>query len=157
MKRKDIQWTICLLLAMVFIDSGLGKLLEFQRFQTELSKSPFVHGFAGFLAFGLPPAELCLTAALLSARTRLKALYASLFLMASFTFYIWVMMTKAWYLPCACMGLLGEDLGWGAHLAVNIIITLLILTALLLHPEKEKQGAKDTLHRLSPSGLRSDG
>lgn len=130
MKKKDLQWTICLLLAMVFIDSGIGKLLEFQRFQAELSKSPFVHEFAGLLAFGLPPAELCLTAALLSARTRLMALYASLFLMASFTFYIWLMMTKAWYLPCACMGLLDANLGWGAHLAVNITLTLLTLTAI---------------------------
>lgn len=137
MKRTGtIEWLICLAAAMVFIDSGLGKLLDFHRFETELSKSPFVHGMAGVLALTLPPAELLLAGLLLRPRWRLRALYASLFIMAAFTFYILLMMEKAWYLPCACMGLLGEDLSWGTHLAVNCVLVLLVQTGILLHPEE---------------------
>ncbi|MGJ1312204.1 MauE/DoxX family redox-associated membrane protein [Sphingobacterium lactis] len=120
---------------LLFLYSAAVKFLEFGEFKSELAKSPFLHPMAGFMAWLVPGSELVIGISLIFQRTQRFALYTYFYMMVAFTCYVYLMMEKAYYLPCACMGII-DDLGWEAHLIVNIIITLLVLVAILLDSGK---------------------
>lgn len=117
---------------LIFLYSALAKFLDFAEFKNELAKSPFLHPIAGLMAWLVPISELIVGALLIFRRTRTFALYTYFYMMVAFTCYVYLMMEKAYYLPCACMGII-DDLGWEAHLWVNIVISCLMLIAILLH------------------------
>lgn len=116
---------------LIFLYSALAKFFDFAEFKSELAKSPFLHPIAGFIAWSVPVSELVIGVLLILRRTLGFALYTYFYMMVAFTCYVFLMMKKAYYLPCACMGLM-DDLGWEAHLVVNIAISLLVFVAILL-------------------------
>ena len=123
---------------LIFLYSALAKFFDFVGFNSELAKSPFLHPIAGFMAWLVPVSELIVGALLIFRRTRGFALYTYFYMMVAFTCYVYLMMKKAYYLPCACMGII-DNLGWEAHLVVNILITCLVLVAILLHTKNIPQ------------------
>ncbi len=127
----------CALLAALMLYSGVSKLLNYDRFADALAQSPFLHGRSLWLSYLLPPVEVSLAAFLLLGWQRSFFLYSYLYLMFSFTAYIFLMMHKAYYLPCACMGLF-ESIGWRAHLWLNIGIISLNLLAIFANKGKSK-------------------
>lgn len=134
----NISEAIAILLMGLFLYSAFAKMLDFVNFSTELSKSPFLQGYTGMLAYVIPLSEVVIAVLLLVPHTRLLALYIYLYMMASFTFYIYLMMTKAYHLPCACMGIFGTVLSWEQHLMANTVITLLVFVGIILHIPNKK-------------------
>src|ERR1700730_10623588 len=121
MKKLTVEIISCLLIVL-FVYTGLSKLLDYQTFKFQLGRSPYVHMIATFIASTLPAAELLIVLALLYKPTRLVVLYASFFLMTTFTGYIWLMLHFSYYLPCSCGGIL-QKLSWKDHLVFNGIFT----------------------------------
>jgi uncharacterized membrane protein YphA (DoxX/SURF4 family) len=123
---------ISALLIILFIYTGLNKLLDHNKFQFQLGQSPFIEPMAGFISIALPAGELVIAALLIFKRTRLPGLYASIFLMALFTAYVYIMLRFSYDLPCSCGGVL-EALSWESHLIFNSVYTVLALTGAFLY------------------------
>jgi uncharacterized membrane protein YphA (DoxX/SURF4 family) len=131
MKRKLILNTICNLLILLFIYAAVSKFLDYNEFKIQLGKSPFINEFAGVTAWALPIGEIIVGLALTINKTRLTALYASLFLMTMFSAYIYTMLHYSYYIPCSCGGILSE-MGWTTHFWFNIGFVLLSIIGILL-------------------------
>jgi hypothetical protein len=117
--KNTVVEIISSLLILLFMYAAVSKLLDYQTFKVQLSKSPFITDFAEVTAWALPVGEILVGLALASKRTRLLGLYASLFLMTMFTAYIWAMLNYSYYVPCSCGGILSK-MGWNEHFWFNL-------------------------------------
>jgi hypothetical protein len=130
-QKTTIVDILCALFVILFIYTGLNKLLDYDTFKFQLGRSPYLQHFSAPLAALLPAGELLVVVALVVKRTRLAGLYASYFLMCLFTGYVAVMLRFSYYLPCSCGGIL-QALSWKGHLLFNGLFTLLSVAAVLL-------------------------
>jgi methylamine utilization protein MauE len=131
LKKKIAIEIISSLLIILFIYTGLNKMMDYSSFKFTLGRSPFIQHLNGPIAVLLPAGELLTALVLVIKRTRLIGLYASYFLMVLFTGYIWIMLHYAYDLPCSCGGVLAQ-LSWKDHLIFNMAFTLLALVGVLL-------------------------
>jgi uncharacterized membrane protein YphA (DoxX/SURF4 family) len=138
MAKKITIEVICSLLLILWIYTGLNKMLDYETFKFQLGRSPFVQPIAGFIAATLPAGELLIALALIIKKTRLLGLYISFTLMLLFTGYIYAMLHYSYYVPCSCGGVLAA-LSWENHLIFNGIFTLLALVGIILQSTKNKQ------------------
>jgi uncharacterized membrane protein YphA (DoxX/SURF4 family) len=136
MIKKIAIEIISSLLVLLFVYTGLSKLLDFQTFHLQLSKSPFITKFADAVAWTLPIGELVVALALVFKWTRLPGLYASLFLMTMFTAYIYAMLNYSYDLPCSCGGIISK-MTWTQHLWFNAGYTALCVGGILLESSKK--------------------
>jgi hypothetical protein len=130
-KKETLVEIISSLLVILFIYTGLNKLLDHETFHAQLRQSPFIQPLAGFISATLPAGELLIALALIFKRTRLIGLYLSFFLMVTFTGYVYAMLHYSYYLPCSCGGIL-SSLTWKDHLLFNSIFTALAAAGALL-------------------------
>ncbi|MEP7372290.1 MAG: MauE/DoxX family redox-associated membrane protein [Chitinophagaceae bacterium] len=114
---------------ILFLYTGIAKLLEFDVFQEQLADSPVLQPVAPVVAWGLPLIEFIVSILLFFPKYRLKGLYASFSLMALFTVYIIILLNTSAELPCSCGGII-EQLSWQGHLIFNSILTLLAFLAI---------------------------
>ncbi len=135
MKRNLIVEIICFLFILLFVYAATSKLLDYQKFQVQLGKSPLLTAFAGWVAWAIPAIEIIISVMLAIRGFRLFALYASFSLMVLFTAYIIVITKFSDYIPCSCGGVL-QDMSWNQHLAFNILFVLFASTGILLHSEQ---------------------
>lgn len=125
---------ICYLLIFLFSYTGISKLLDFNTFKTQLSQSPITTNYATLITFLLPGIEILLSIMLIVSRTRLTALYGSLFLMSSFSFYIYMMLNYSFYIPCSCGGIISK-MSWPEHLLFNIVFVVLCIIGIILQAD----------------------
>lgn len=130
-KRTTIVEIISALLIILFIYTGINKMMDFAKFKYEMGRSPFIQNMAGFIAYTLPPGELLISLVLIIKRTRLLGLYISFVIMALFTGYIWLMLNYAYDLPCSCGGIISK-MSWDEHLRFNSVFTGLALIGIML-------------------------
>jgi hypothetical protein len=130
-RRATIVEIISALLIILFIYTGLNKMMDYEKFRFEMGRSPFIQNMSGFIAATLPAGEILLALALIIKRTRLLGLYLSFFLMALFTGYIWLMLNYAYDLPCSCGGVLSA-MTWHDHLIFNGVFTGLAMIGVIL-------------------------
>jgi len=122
---------ICAIFIILFIYTGLNKIIDAEKFRFEIGRSPFVTNFSDQIAYLLPPGELVLSVLLIVRRTRLLGLYLSFALMALFTGYIWLMLHYAPDLPCSCGGIISA-LSWRGHFVFNSVFTALAVCGVFL-------------------------
>lgn len=112
-------------LIFLWVYAAVSKLVDFQLSHNRMLNQVFSNRIAGILAWAVPASELLISALLLFAKARLAGLYASLFLLISFTVYISLVMGNVFgRIPCSCGGVL-EKLTWGQHLIFNLLFLLL--------------------------------
>lgn len=131
MVRKLFIGIVVALLIVLFLYTGIHKMLDFEKFRYEIGRSPFLESMVGLVSVSIPAGEIVIAALLLFPRTRTLGLYLSFFLMMLFTGYIWLMLTYAYDLPCSCGGIISE-LSWEEHLWFNATVSLITAAALLL-------------------------
>ncbi len=124
LKKNTIIEVICSLLIILFIYAALSKVSDYDRFTVQLSKSPFITSFSKQLAWGIPAVEILISALLVIRKMRLIGLYASFFLMSSFTAYLLIMLNFSYYIPCSCGGVL-EYLSWNEHIVFNVFFIVI--------------------------------
>ncbi|WP_313101645.1 DoxX family protein [Epilithonimonas sp.] len=123
--------TVSYFFILLFIYASVSKLLDFENFQVQIAQSPLLSAYAGFISYAVIISELIISLALILYGYRLVGLYASLFLMTSFTLYIYLILNYSEYIPCSCGGVL-EKLDWESHLIFNILCILIAVISIFL-------------------------
>jgi hypothetical protein len=141
MKKNYVADAISIAFVILFVYAAASKLIDFQKFQIELAKSPLLTAFAGQVAILIPCIEIAISLLLASARWRLVGLYASFSLMTMFSAYIYYILNFASYIPCSCGGIL-QNMNWTQHIIFNLVFVALAAVAVLTcYPESRLTGA----------------
>ncbi len=119
-----LSQTIIYFLVILFVYTGVSKLLDTGIFISQIAQSNMLAPYAKFLALVVPIIELGLAIALLIPHLRIKALLGSYFLMLSFSIYVYLIWMYSPNIPCSCGGIL-EAMDWEAHLYFNGALTFL--------------------------------
>lgn len=117
------------IMVLLFCYTAFSKILTFDQFVFQLEKSPLIPiTYGEFYGLGVIVTELI--ASYLLIFKPLKGFYLSLFLMTSFTAYLFIIINFSFYIPCSCGGIL-EQLDWNTHIILNISLILLIILSIL--------------------------
>jgi len=131
MKRATITEFIALFFVILFLYTGISKLMDYLVFKEQIALSPLLAPVANWIAILLPAVEILVAIVLFIPLTRLKGLYASGILMVLFTGYIIYILNFNPQLPCTCGGVL-EALTWPQHLVFNVVCIALAITGIVL-------------------------
>jgi len=123
----------------LFLYAAASKILDYNNFKVQLSKSPIVTEFASIIAWALPVVESIIAVLLLITKTKLLGLYGSFTLMVLFTSYIIGILNFSNSIPCSCGGIL-ERMGWTDHLIFNAFFVLISMIGIFLHTTILKKG-----------------
>ncbi|WP_117593081.1 MauE/DoxX family redox-associated membrane protein [Chryseobacterium aquaticum] len=117
---------------LLFCYAGISKIMDFENFQIQISESPLLGAYAGFIPFAIIILELIIAGLLCYRKTRNIGLIGSFILMLIFTGYIFFIIRTSENLPCSCGGIL-EKMSWHQHLYFNIGCVVLSVIALGLN------------------------
>jgi len=131
MKKKTIVEIIALLFVVLFLYTGISKLMDYDITKEQIALSPLLAPIASWTVIALPVTEIIVSVILFIPRTRIKGLYASLALMVAFTGYVVYILSYNDQLPCTCGGVL-QSLSWKQHLLFNAAFIVLALTGIVL-------------------------
>ena len=141
-KRTTIIEIITILNIILFLYTGIAKIMDYSVFKEQLAMSPILSWAATPVAVLLPVLEFIIVLMLVIPRWRLKGLYASFILMTAFTAYITAMFIVAPEMPCSCGGII-ELMSWQGHLIFNSVFVLLNGLAIYLLRKEKKVLGKD--------------
>ncbi|UGU15739.1 hypothetical protein LS482_18915 [Sinomicrobium kalidii] len=132
--RKIFMEIIAFLLVILFMYTGMTKLLDHTQFYYSLINSPLFEdkSLISFISSFIPIVEIIIALCIAFPKTRLKGLYGAFILMCLFTVYVGGILVFSPNRPCSCGGVI-SSLDWGEHLIFNVCFTLLALTGILLH------------------------
>jgi uncharacterized membrane protein YphA (DoxX/SURF4 family) len=142
LSKGTIVELISVLFIILFLYTGISKLMEYDVFKEQIAENPILNPVASFIAWALPLTEFIVSLMLIIPRWRLKGLYASLFLMIAFTIYIGGIMIFYKELPCSCGGIISL-LSWKEHLIFNSIFILLALIGVRLERQLRRAARND--------------
>jgi uncharacterized membrane protein YphA (DoxX/SURF4 family) len=128
---QKITVFISLFFILLFSYAGGSKILDFENFQIQITQSPLLSAYAGFVSYATIITELVIVLLLVTPKFRLAGLYASLGIMSAFTIYIYLILNYSDFIPCSCGGIL-EKLGWTEHLIFNVICVILAILSILI-------------------------
>jgi len=123
-KKSILVEIIALWFVILFLYTGIAKLMDFAVFKAQLEESPVLESVAPIIAWSLPFIEFVVCFLLFFPRYRLIGLYASLIMMVTFTAYVIILLITSPELPCSCGGII-EALSWQGHLIFNSVMVLL--------------------------------
>jgi putative oxidoreductase len=136
MKKETTIKIICTLLVFLFVYAAISKLTDFTGFTADMNNQPLPRFLKPILVWAVPATELAIVALLIFDTTRLIGLYASLLLMAAFTFYTAVVLLHFFkYIPCSCGGII-KNLTWPQHLLLNLFFVLIAIIGIFIYPLK---------------------
>lgn len=122
-------------------------MMDFENFMAQLSQSPLLSSFAGYVAYGTLISELMICILLFFEQTRLIGLYCSYILMSLFSIYIYIILHYSESVPCSCGGIL-EKMDWHTHLIFNIIATCIAATSIILMTKPGRRSTATIMIRL---------
>jgi uncharacterized membrane protein YphA (DoxX/SURF4 family) len=137
-KRTTIIESITILNVILFLYTGIAKLMDYSVFKEQLADSPILGSVAKPVALLLPWLEFVIVVLLIIPRWRLKGLYSCLVLMILFTAYIITLFSISKEMPCSCGGII-ELLSWKQHLVFNSAFILLNLWGIILLRRQKKE------------------
>ena len=138
MKKGTIVEIIAILFIILFLYTGISKLMEYEVAIEQIALTPLLAPIAGAVAIILPICEILVSIILFIPQSRKYGLWASLALMIAFTGYIIYILSYNDQLPCTCGGVL-QQLSWPQHLALNAILTALAVIGISLLGASRKQ------------------
>ena len=142
--KAFIKSIVPLLFILLFTYAAASKLLDFDKFRSQLYLQPFPHSLSDLLLYLIPVTELLLALLLCFHRSRFAGLVWSTILMALFTGYIsYLLLAYQGNLPCSCGGIL-EHMSWTAHLAFNWTFVLAGVTGIGLYLADSKKQLTST-------------
>jgi uncharacterized membrane protein YphA (DoxX/SURF4 family) len=154
MKKTILVEIIAFLFIILFLYTGISKLMDYSIFKEQIALSPILSPVANWVAVILPGTEIVVSLLLFIPRSRSAGLYASLVLMTLFTGYIVYILIFNDRLPCTCGGVL-EALSWKQHLFLNIFLVGLALTGIILKRKLSSRPADSSRYvQFGPAPLR---
>lgn len=136
---------ISIFIILLFCYAAISKIMDFEKFQIQMTESPLLGAFAGFLPYVLVVSEFIIAGLLCYQKTRNTGLLGSFLLMLIFTGYIAILLLTSKNLPCSCGGIL-EKMTWTQHLYFNIGCTVLTAIALVLNRKYSRPADEDSYH-----------
>ncbi|HWW41952.1 MauE/DoxX family redox-associated membrane protein, partial [Pedobacter sp.] len=100
--RGVIVEVISGLFFLLFLYAATSKLMDYDKFQIQIGKSPILTDFAWVLVWLVPAVEIGVCLLLIFPRTIMLGLYGCLLLMAMFTAYIIAILNFSESIPCSC-------------------------------------------------------
>ena len=138
MKKETVVDIISSLFIILFLYTGLMKLIDRLTFDTALHKSHLLYKVAPVLIWLVPIGELLIALCLILPKTRRLGLYGSFLLMSIFTLYVGDMIYFGSHLPCTCGGII-QYMNWHQHFYFNSCFTILALVGLWLDKKRRSQ------------------
>jgi uncharacterized membrane protein YphA (DoxX/SURF4 family) len=137
MKKTTIVETITILFIILFLYTGISKVMDYSVFKEQIATSPILAPVSKLIAAGVPAVEFLVVFLLAIPRWRLKGLYASLILMILFTGYITALLSFSDQLPCSCGGVI-ELMSWSQHIIFNSLFIALAVVGVVLQKQLKK-------------------
>jgi hypothetical protein len=134
MKNRIINLTVYTYIVL-FLYTGLSKIVDFNVFVVTLSVSPIAKNHAELIAIAVPVVELIVVALLLIPKTKRIGLISSFVLMVVFTAYVALILGTSKRLPCSCGGIFYK-ITWRPHLYLNIFLTFMAAVSLYFMKRK---------------------
>jgi len=147
LNRNIIVETITVLFIILFLYSGLSKLLNYEVFKEQIATSHLLAPFAHLISYGVPCSEFVAILLLIFPRWRLKGLYFSLGIMLLFIIYIIGILIFNKNMPCSCGGVL-EQLSWKNHIIFNSLFIALAITGIRIERQAKNQKKTELLTSL---------
>jgi uncharacterized membrane protein YphA (DoxX/SURF4 family) len=141
MKRTTVIEIIVILYVILFLYTGISKLMDYSVFKEQIATSPILAPIAKPIAWGLPWVEFLVTVLLVIPRWRLKGLIVSVALMSLFTAYIILILLFNKEIPCSCGGVI-EQLSWGQHIIFNTVFIALAIAAIRFQKRLKQDNSK---------------
>lgn len=113
----------------LFIYTGTKKLKDYTSYAAHIEASQlFTTTVSPWVSKGVIAIEILLALLLITPITRIQiwAWCTAFLLMVSYSYYIYYILKKAPFVPCACKAVY-EQLGWMGHLYLNAGIAILAL------------------------------
>ena len=117
--KNIIQASLSFLVIVLFVYTGVSKLIGHELFISQLSQICFLRSAAPFLSFLIPVLEIVTALLILINYTRLYGWWMAFTLMTLFTAYVFIMLQSNTALPCTCGGVL-PVMSWKQHLYFNM-------------------------------------
>ncbi|HWK08121.1 MAG TPA: MauE/DoxX family redox-associated membrane protein [Puia sp.] len=137
MKRALFTEITAYFFIILFLYSGISKLMDYTLFKEQIASSPILVPVAPLIAWLLPMTEVIVSILLFIPSWRSKGLKASFGLMTIFTVYILAILTLDDHLPCSCGGII-ELMTWKQHLVFNILCTSFSLWGIVLSKQSQR-------------------
>lgn len=136
MKYSLVLSIIQFLLVLLFLYTGLSKLMNTKGLYDALQAVPFVKTYATLLSITLPVLEILIAILIIVPSTSKKALFGSLSLLSLFTIYLlWMVLTQK-DLPCSCGGVI-QQMTWKQHIHFNIVFITINVVAILIETSRK--------------------
>lgn len=146
MKKEKFTAILSGTIALMLFYAASTKLFNYQQAQASMQKQIFSRSIADLLTWLIPSIEFIISMLLIYTRTRIVGLWASISLLAVFTGYLLLAMSRIFgYRPCSCGGII-QQLSYGEHLVFNLVFLFLSLIALYLikTPNAGAENSKST-------------
>jgi uncharacterized membrane protein YphA (DoxX/SURF4 family) len=153
-KRTTIIEIITVLNIILFLYTGIAKIMDYSVFKEQLAVSPILSWAANPVALMLPWVEFVIVLMLVIPRWRLKGLFASLIMMILFTIYIIALFSISTEMPCSCGGIM-EQLSWQQHIVFNCVFILFDLWVVYLSKKGKRESSQNWANRNEFSVSRS--
>jgi uncharacterized membrane protein YphA (DoxX/SURF4 family) len=134
----------CFLIVSLFLYASISKLIEYDKFQSQIGQSPMLTGFAATIAWLIPVIEVIISMMLLIPRFRTLGFYCAFSLMVLFTAYIFSILKFSDYIPCSCGGILSK-MGWTEHLVFNVVYIIICAYGSLVHYINSSEASKQDI------------
>jgi undecaprenyl pyrophosphate phosphatase UppP len=119
-------------LILIWAYSAHKKFRNLPKFRNALTAQVFPVWIVPFLTFGVPLSESAAIGLLLFDQTRMAGMMFSFLLMLAFTLYVGGAVFQVYRrYPCPCGGVF-TNMGWKRHLQINMLLTAIALTGLVL-------------------------
>jgi hypothetical protein len=143
--REVYLMILCAVFILFWLYSAGFKLYDFETFKQEMHRQVFPNDISNLLSYVIPAFEIMIAALLIYSTTRLLGMTLSFLLMLMFTTYVGLALLDVYrYMPCNCIGLLGENASWGANFILNLFIAIVAAVGLILtfkHRERRRKKA----------------
>jgi uncharacterized membrane protein YphA (DoxX/SURF4 family) len=144
MKKATIIEIISISFIILFLYTGISKLMEYAVFKEQIANSPILKPIASRIAWMLPLSEFIAAILLFVPALRLKGLYMSLIMMILFTGYVIAILNFSKELPCSCGGIIAL-LSWKQHLILNSLFVALAITGIIVQKGLQKLNGQSVL------------
>lgn len=129
--NKALINIIRLIFVILFLYTGISKLLAYHDFVDESKQTASLIGISNSIILSVPFIEILIATLLTTRRWQLTGFYGSLVLMSAFTWYVIFLSRLQYYVPCDCGGGL-DMLPINIHLLLNLILLTLTILGIFL-------------------------
>jgi len=135
--KNSVLFVIRLVLIWLYSYVAFSKWFSFGQFVHDMHNQPFARWLADILIGVLPLLELAVAVLLFFPKLAIWGFRLSVVLMGAFTLYVGAVLLGVFNrVPCGCGGFL-SGLGWGQHIAVNLVLLVVSMAGWYLHKNTE--------------------